>query len=161
MAEQNNKGKETALDQSMQAGYKPGARGKPVPNEIPEHVKKEMEKTREKLESFKKLILKKYPFILSIGLVPPQAAEKFDEENELTPEEKKSKPLHLIIVIPEDKFKEMNKIKLDLIKESKDMKPKIWLNLMTPVDLWNFCLDGKYDVSEAIGMSFPLYDKGY
>lgn len=152
--------KEPALDQSMQASYKPGTRGKPVPTEIPEHVKKEMEKTREKLESFKKTIIKKYPFTVSIGLVPPQAAEKFDEENELTEEEKKSKPLHLLIVIPEEKFKEINKIKAELIKESKDMKPRVWLNIMTPVDIWNFCLDGKYDISEAIGMSFPLYDKG-
>jgi len=158
--EEQEEKKEIALDQSMQAGYKPGARSKAVPNEIPENVKKEMEKTREKLESFKKTMLKKYPFILSIGLVPPQAAEKFDEENELTEEEKKSKPLHLLIVIPEDKFKEINKIKAELIKESRDMKPKVWLNIMTPVDLWNFCLDGKYDISEAIGMSFPLYDKG-
>ena len=40
------------------------------------------------------------------------------------------------------------------------MQPKLWLNLMTPVDLWNFSLDGKYDISEAIGMAFPLHDKG-
>src|SRR3989338_1788983 len=95
-----------ALDKSM-SEYKP--RDKAMPSEIPEEVKKEMEKTRAKLESFKKSIIKKYPFILSIGIIPPQAAEKFDEENELTEEEKKAKPLHLIIVIPEDKFKEINK----------------------------------------------------
>ena len=119
-----------------------------------------MEKTRAKLESFKKSVLKKYPFTLAIGIIPPQAAEKFDEENELSEEEKKAKPLHLIIVIPEEKFKEINKIKAELIKETKDMKPKLWLNIMSPVDVWNFCLDGKYDISEAIGMSFPLHDKG-
>ncbi len=146
-----------ALDKSM-SEYKP--RDKAMPSEIPEEVKKEMEKTRAKLESFKKSIIKKYPFILSIGIIPPQAAEKFDEENELTEEEKKSKPLHLIIVVPEEKFKEINKIKAELIKETKDMKPRLWLNLMTPVDIWNFCLDGKYDIAEAIGMSFPLHDKG-
>jgi len=146
-----------ALDKSM-SEYKP--RDKAMPSEIPEEVKKEMEKTRTKLESFKKSVLKKYPFTLAIGIIPPQAAEKFDEENELSEEEKKSKPLHLIIVIPEDKFKEINKIKAELLKEVKDMKPKLWLNIITPVDLWNFCLDGKYDIAEAIGMSFPLHDKG-
>jgi predicted nucleotidyltransferase len=162
MTDKNSEKKdsEQALDKSMSMSeeYKPGE--KKVPGEITDEVKKEMEKTREKLEKFKKLIIKKYPFTLSIGIIPPQAAEKFDEENELSEEEKKEKPMHLIIIVPEDNFKEMNKIKADLIKESKDLKPKIWLNLMTPVDLWGFCLDGKYDISEAIGMSFPLHDKG-
>ncbi len=159
MAEENKseKGKETALDKSMQEDYQP--KGK-ISGEIPEKVKKEMEKTREKLESFKKSIIKKYPFIISIGIVPPQAAEKFDEENELSEEDKKQKPMHLIIIIPEEKFKEISKVKSELVKEAKEMKPKLWLNIFTPVDIWNFCLDGKYDIAEAIGMSFPLYDKG-
>ncbi len=159
MPEQKNS-KEMALDKSMsmQDSYKP--RDKSIPGDISEEAKKEMEKTREKLEDFKKFVLKKYPFTIAIGIIPPQAAEKFDEENELTEEEKKDKPMHIIVIVPEDNFKEINKIKAELIKESKDMKPKIWLNLMTPVDLWNFSLDGKYDISEAIGMSFPLYDKG-
>jgi len=150
---------EKALDKSMSMpeSYKPG---KAVPGQISEDAKKEMEETREKLEKFKKAIIKKYPFTLAIGLIPPQAAEKFDEENELTEEEKKQKPMHLVIIVPEDKFKEIGKIKAELIKESKDMTPKIWLNLMTPVDLWNFALDGKYEINEAIGMAFPLYDKG-
>jgi len=148
---------EKALDKSMiTESYKPG---KAIPG-VSEEAKKEMEKTREKLEKFKKFILKKYPFTMAIGIIPPQAAEKFDEENELTEEEKKQKPMHLVVIVPEEKFKEINKIKAELIKESKDMTPRLWLNLMTPVDLWNFALDGKYDISEAIGMSFPLYDKG-
>jgi uncharacterized protein (UPF0332 family)/predicted nucleotidyltransferase len=41
------------------------------------------------------------------------------------------------------------------------MKPKVWLHIKTPVDVWNYCLDGKYDIISAIGMSFPLYDKGF
>lgn len=147
---------EKALDQSMQESYT-GKKGK-IPTDIPEEVKKEMEKTREKLESFKKVVVKKYPFTLAMGIIPPQAAEKFDEENELTPEEKKQKPMHLVIIVPEEKFKEITKIRSELIKESKDIKPRLWLNIITPVDLWNFCLDGKYDIAEAIGMSFPLYD---
>ena len=41
----------------------------------------------------------------------------------------------------------------------KDIKPKLWLNLITPVDMANYCLDSKYDIIEAISMSYPLYDK--
>jgi len=155
MTEENKKSGNKALDKNMQEEYKPSK----TPGEIPEEVKKEMEKTREKLEKFKKYILKKYPYTLAIGIIPPQAGEKFDEENELSEEERKQKPMHLIMIVPEDKYKEIGKIKLDLLKQSKDMKPKIWLNIMSPVDIWNFCLDGKYDIVEAIGMSFPLHDK--
>jgi len=128
--------------------------------DIPEEVKKEMEETRKKLDTFKKDVLKKYPFTLAIGIIPPQAAEKFDEENGLTEEEKKTKPMHIVMIIPEEKFKEIGKIKTELLKELKDMKPKLWMNILTPVDLANFCLDSKYDLIEAIGMSYPLYDKG-
>jgi hypothetical protein len=39
-------------------------------------------------------------------------------------------------------------------------KPKIWLNIITPVDLWNYCLDSKFDIVEAMGMCYPLHDKG-
>lgn len=158
MAEEKKADKPEALDSSIQGEYIP--KGKGAPSEIPEEVKKEMEKTREKLENFKKAILKRCPYTLAIGIIPPQAAEKFDEENELSEEERKQKPMHLLVIIPEEKFKEINKIKADLIKEAKDLKPKVWLNIVTPVDIWNFCLDGKYDITEAIGMAFPLFDKG-
>jgi len=121
---------------------------------------KEMQKIREKLESFKNYICSNFKFVECIGIVPPQAAEKFDEENELTPEEKKLKPMHLVVILPDDKEKEYDKIKAQLIKEIVDTKQNIWLNLLLLKDLWNLCLDSKYDIAEAIGMSFPLYDKG-
>ncbi len=159
----NNENMESkSLTENMQVDYE----GKPklpqgmAGGEIPDNVKKEMEKTREKLEKFKKSIVKKYPFTIAIGIIPPQAAEKFDEESGMSEEEKKEKPMHLVVIIPEEKFKEIGKIKAELIKETKEMKPKLWLNIITPVDLWNFGLDSKYDIVEAIGMAFPLYDKG-
>ncbi len=137
--------------------YHPGQK---LPGEIPEEVKKEMDKTKEKLDNFKKEVIKKFPFTLAMGIIPPQAADRFDEELALTPEEKKEKPMHITMVIPEENFKEINKIKGEIIKMVKGMKPVIWMNIITPVDLWNYCLDSKYDIAEAIGMSYPLYDKG-
>lgn len=158
MAEKPKDLKSSMID-SMKSSYQPGSSA-PLPNDIPEEVKKEMEKTRAKLDKFQKTIIKKYPFTLAIGIIPPQAAEKFDDENELTEEERKLKPMHLLMIIPEEHFKSIGKIKTALIEESKNMKPPIWLNIITPVDLWNYCLDSKYGIVEAIGMSFPLYDKG-
>ena len=52
---------------------------------------KEMQKIREKLEDFKKFILTKFKFVTAIGIIPPQAAQMFDDENELNDEERKEK----------------------------------------------------------------------
>lgn len=137
--------------------YQPGQK---LPGEITEEAKKEIDKTRQKLEEFKKELLKKYPFTLALGITPPQAAEKLDEEFGLTEEEKKDKPMHVIMVVPEDQFKEIPKIKVEVIKMVKEMKPKLWVTIITPVDFWNYALDSKYDLVEALGMSYPLHDKG-
>lgn len=133
---------------------------KKLPSEIPEETKKEMEKTREKLENFKKSILKKYPFTQAIGILPPEASEKFEEEEEVPEQDRKDKPVHIMMIIPEDNFKEIPKIKPEIIKMAKDIKPKLWVHIKTPVDIFNYCLDSKYDIAEAVAMSFPLHDSG-
>ena len=132
-----------------------------LPTEITEEQKKEMEKTQKELDNLKKKILKKYKFIESIGILPPQASEKIEEEERVPEEEAKKKPIHLLVIIPEDQFKNIKKIQAELIKETEGMKPNVWVHLKTPVDIWNYALDGKYDMASAIGMSFPLYDKGF
>jgi len=132
-----------------------------IPGEISEAQKEEMEKTRKELEEFKKKILNKYKFTTAIGILPPQASEKIEEEEQVPEEEGKKKPIHVLILVPEDNFKDISKIKNELVKEVKDIKPKLWVHIKTPVDVWNYCLDGKYDIVSAIAMSFPLYDKGF
>jgi len=131
-----------------------------VPNQPSAKDEKEMKKLREKLEGLKKFICIKYKFVEAIGIIPPQAAEMFDEENELSEDDKKDKPMHLVVILPEDKEKEFNEIKLEIVKKIKEEKLKIWLNLFLERDLWEICLDSKYNIIEAIGMAFPLFDKG-
>jgi len=130
------------------------------PNQPTAEQEKEMKKVRQELDSLKKWIRSKYKFTEAIGIIPPQASELFDDENELTEEEKKDKPMHLLVVLPDDKEKEYNQIKGEILKKIKESKQKIWLNLFLDKDLWEICMDSKFDVIEAIGMSFPLYDKG-
>jgi len=136
-----------------------------IPGEITEEQKEEMEKTRKELDNFKKKVLKKYPFTIALGILPPQAAEKIEEEEIQDPsqleEVKKTKPVHMIMLIPEDNYKDIPKIKADLLKEVKEMKEKTWLHIKTPVDVWNYCMDGKYDMQSAIAMSYPLHDNGF
>ena len=137
--------------------------GKSIPNApntpSPEQ-EKEMKKRREKLDSLKKSLTSKFKFIQGIGIIPPQASEIFDEENELSEEEKKKKPMHLLVVLPDKKEKEFNNVKVEIIKLVQESKENIWLNLFLERDLWEICMDSKYEVIEAIGMAFPLFDKG-
>jgi len=131
-----------------------------VPNAPTSKDEKEMEKMREKLDEFKKFILSKYKFINAIGIIPPQAAEMFDEENELKEEERKEKPMHILVVLDDDKEKEFNEVKVEILKKIKEEKLKLWLNIFLERDLWEICLDSKYEIIEAIGMAYPMHDKG-
>ena len=152
----NERNVETSLDDRKYQN--PDIRGG-VKGLTPEQ-EREMQKTREDLDELKKHILGKYKFTEGIGIIPPQAAQIFDDENELTEEERKTKPIHLVVLMPDDKEKEFNDIRKDIIKKIADTKQKIWLNLFLEKDLWEICMDSKYDIIEAVGMAFPLYDKG-
>ncbi len=123
-----------------------------------EKMKKEFDKTKKELEKLKSSILKKYPFTQVISILPPVSIKHFIEEEEVPKETEKH--IHLCIVIPEDKLKEFPKIKEEIVKQIEDLKQKIWLHLKTPVDLWELCLDSKFELIQAIAMSFPLHDTG-
>jgi len=135
-----------------------------APEEIPEKVKKEIEQLKGRLQEFKKQILKKFSFISAIGLLPPQAVKMMEEE--VSEEEKgmiskeKEKVMHIIIIIPDENEKSMHDLKIEAIKLTESVKPKIWINIMTPKELWNLGFDSKYELLEAIAMSFPLHDTG-
>ncbi|MCX6746505.1 MAG: nucleotidyltransferase domain-containing protein [Candidatus Pacearchaeota archaeon] len=126
--------------------------------ETPEKMKKELEKTKKEIEKLKSFILKKYPFTQSLSILPPMSIKSFIEEEEVPKETEKS--IHLYMVIPEDKFKEIPKIKEEVVKQIENLKQKIWLHVKTPVDLWEICLDSKFNLIGAFAMSFPLHDTG-
>ena len=133
---------------------------KDISKEIPEDVKKEIDKLREKLKEFKKVIVKKFPYVEAIEILPPQATQLIEEEEEVQKEKPDEKLVHLIMIVPDDKFKEIPKIKMEAIKIIKDLKPKVWLHVKSAAEIWELCFDGKYALIEAIAMSFPLHDKG-
>jgi len=130
-----------------------------------EDAKKELEKTKESLEKFKKELIKKHNFISVIGLLPPQANQIVEEEelNEREIEEiekKKEKLMHLMILVPDEKIKEIPKIKIEAINLVKNFKQKTWVHVKSVSELWEIFMDGKYAYGEAISMSYPLLDKG-
>lgn len=122
-----------------------------------EKIQREMDKTKKELDKFKSYVVKKYPSTLAIGILPPQSIKLFIDEEEAPKETEKL--MHLFVVMPEDKFKEFPKIKPELVKQLDSLKQKAWLHLKTPVDIWEICLDSKFELAGAIAMSFPLYDK--
>ncbi|MCX6749146.1 MAG: nucleotidyltransferase domain-containing protein [Candidatus Pacearchaeota archaeon] len=138
---------------------------KPLLPEGTEKLQKEMEKTKKEFDKIKALIVKKYPFVQAIGILAPQAIKLFVEDEigeNIPPEElqKLQKKNHLYVIIPEEKFKEIPKIKKEMIAEIDKIKKEVWLYIKTPVDIWEACLDSKFEMVSAIGMSYPLYDTG-
>ena len=131
---------------------------KPIVSENPEKIQKEMEKTKKELDKLKGFIVKKYPFTQSISVLPHQAIPRFIEEEEVPKETEKYVQLYMIV--PEEKLKTIPKIKEEVIKQIEKLKQKIWFQIKTPVDVWEMCLDSKFDLSVAVSMSYPLYDKG-
>ncbi len=151
-----------SVENTISEKYVPKSKvdGLPIINPIDKELKESINKMKEILENFQKKACEKFKFIEAISLIPNQASKKIEEEYLIQEEERKKGLIHVLIIIPEEKFKEIEKIKIDLIKISKEIDEKIWLHLLTPVDLWNLCLDSKYDIIEAMAMSFPIYDKG-
>ncbi len=126
-------------------------------------LQKSMEKTKKELNKLKIFAMKKYPFIESIGLLPPQAVKIFIEEEigENIPKEeseKLQKKIHLFIMIPDDKGKEIPKIKEEIVKQIEKEKHNVWVYVKTNSDVWEYGLDSKFDIMSAIAMSFPLQD---
>ena len=124
----------------------------------------DFDKLRDKLNSFKKALLKKFPFVRSLGLIPIKAFPLFEEEEipqEFQKEVKEKKPLHLIMIIPEEEYKNLAKIKPEVVKLAKESGEKLWVHIKTEVDLWNYGLDSKFNFVDAISACMPLHDSGF
>jgi len=127
-----------------------------------ENPEKEIGKIKGKLEDFKKKVVKKFPFTIALGVLPEDSYKLFEEDGGLLPEEVNRKPLHLMFLVPEEKFKDIpKKIKPEILKLVKESKQELWIHIKTPVDVWNYGLDSKPEFIDAIGRSMPLHDTGF
>ncbi len=123
-----------------------------------EDIKKDMDKTKKEIDKLKSFIIKKYSFTQAISILPPQSIKHFIDEEEVPKETEKH--IHLLIVIPEENMKEVVKIKTEIVKQIEELKQKIWVHIHSPSDLWELCIDSKFELVTAIAMSFPLHDTG-
>jgi len=129
-----------------------------IPKTDPEEEKKKFEKTKKELEKLKVFALKKFRYLLAVGILPPQAIQKFIDEEEAPTDSKDS--VHVAFIVPDDKIKEIPKIKKELVEEIKKSKEKVWIHVFSTAEIWEICMDQKFELSSAIAMSYPLYDKG-
>ena len=152
-----------SVEQNIAKDYssKSNIKNLPMPNQIDEAMKEKMSKAQKEIGKFKTELLKKHKFIESIGIIPSQASKKIEEEYDVPESETKKELIHILIVIPEKQFKNIRQIKLDTISISNKINNKFWIHVMTPVDFWNLGLDSKFDIMEAIAMSYPIVDNGF
>ena len=158
-----NKVNKDSVEEKLAKDYAPKSSGSnlPISNQIDEALKKKMDKAQKEIEKFKGEIIKKVKGIEAIGIIPSQVAKKIEEEYEISEVDSKKGLIHLLVLIPESHFKDLGNIKLKAIEISKKINEKLWVHVLTPVDIWNLGLDSKFDVMEAISMSFPVFDKGF
>ena len=136
----------------------------PVPSAPTSEKDKNGEKIKKELDKIKGYIVKKYPFTQAISILPPQSIKDFIEEEteNLNKEqvEKLQKKIHLNIIIPDEKEKDIPKIKKDIVEQIEKSKQEVWIYIRTPSEIWEICTDQKFELYAAIAMSFPLHDKG-
>ncbi|MFW6283427.1 MAG: hypothetical protein ACOC1P_05240, partial [Minisyncoccales bacterium] len=105
-------------------------------------MKKEFDKKRKGLDKIKNSIIKKYKFVQAVSIIPPQAVKDFIEEEfgESVAQEGKEEfeklksKHHLFVIVPEEKYKEIPKIKEEIVKIIESEKQNIWVYIKTPVD---------------------------
>ncbi len=119
------------------------------------------EAIKAQFEAFKKEVVKKYKFTVALGIVPPNALPLFDEDEQFPKEVIQQQPTMMLMVIPEDEYKNIPKIKPEVIKMLKQAEQNSWLMIKTPVDFWNYGLDSRFEFIDALSASFPLYDNGF
>ena len=132
-------------------------------NEKANEAQKNLDKRGKEINKLKNSIIKKYPFIQSIGILPSQSIKLLLEEEigDNIPQqemEKLLKKIHFYVIVPEEKLKEIPAIKTEIIKLIEKEKQNIWVHVKTPVDVWETGLNSKFEILSAIGMSFPLFD---
>ena len=159
MAEKPNKGLHDQIGSPSQ--YVPPDKIPGAMPQVPEELLKKADKLKDELEDFKKKLVKKFPFIYFLSVLPANSFKVFEEDEGLLPEEIAKKPLHIMMLVPEEQFKNIpKKIKPEVLKLAKETKQELWMHIKTEIDLWNYGLDSKYEFIDAIASSFPLYDKG-
>jgi hypothetical protein len=133
----------------LNRGMPKGVPQMPMSQQIADTAKKkEAEQLKKNMEEFSEKAREKFKFIEAIAMAPSQASKLIEDEFEINEEDVKRGLIHSMVVIPEKKYKDIAKIKLELVDIAKKINDKLWVHIFSPVDFWNFGLDSKFDVFE-------------
>ena len=160
MAKQKPTSQNKSVEQNLAKDYVPKNKPKNLPASD-QAMKKKIEKTQKEIEKFRTKFLEKLKTTQSIGIIPQQAAKKIEEEYEISEEDSKRELIHILVIIPESQYKKIGQIKIQAIQIAKEINDKFWVHVLTPIDFWNLGLDSKFEVMEAMAMSYPILDKGF
>ena len=123
----------------------------PPPVEIPDEINEQLKQLKNKLEKFKKELLKKFDkYIVGIALLPQ------DKENK--------KLINILLLVDDSDSKEITRTGLRdklfsiVDKLAKEIDPNLKPDTLLKSELIENCYDGKYELISLIGASAILYD---
>ena len=162
MTDQKPKRQSQSIEQNISTNYVPKSKlnNLPISNQPPKPTK-EQAAIQQDIQTFKTKFLEQNKKTISIGIIPQQATKKIEEEYEIPKEDVERELIHIVAIIPEGQYKNIGKIKLATIKLASSINNKLWIHILTPVDFWNLGLDSKFEIIEALSMSYPLHDKSF
>ncbi len=158
------KGKKSKKEEKGEAkqGAEEAKEAKEVPQEemnIPPEVKEKLEKIKAQIDKFTKQLLEKFDqYVMGVGLLPPKKedAQKPGAEKEI----------NVVILVDDTDRKKMTEeeLKAKLTAIIEDIAQKVDKNLKPEVvvlsELWQSCMDAKYDLLKMLAISAPVFDKG-
>lgn len=132
--------------------------------EIPEDIKEKFKELKQKLDKFKKEILKKFDkYIIGMALLPPTKQEELKELGKQE-QEKEKKAINTLILIDDTepsktpKYELKEKLTKIIEKQAKEIDKNLKPETMLLSELTESCYDAKYEVLEAIALSAPIHD---
>src|SRR3989344_5790213 len=121
------------------------------PVEIPDEINEQLKQLKNKLEKFKKELLKKFDkYIVGIALLPQ------DKENK--------KLINVLLLVDDSDSKEMirtglrDKLFSIVDKLAKEIDPNLKPDTLLKSELIENCYDGKYELTSLIGASAIIHD---
>lgn len=142
---------------------------------LPPEVEKKLKEIKDKLDKFKEKLMDKFgDYIVGIALLPPEKPQP--KEGQETPGEAPKEPpkdqakedqrINILVLVDDTTSKKMPKEELQdkfsgIVKKfAEEVDKNINPQSLLLSELWQNCLDAKYDLTKLISMSAPIFDTG-
>lgn len=146
---------------------------------LPPEVEKKLKEIKDKLDKFKEKLMDKFgDYIVGIALLPPEKAvpkegqELPEDKTKEAPKEppkdqsKEDQKINVLVLVDDTTSKKMPKEELQdkfsgIVKKfAEEVDKNINPQSLLLSELWQNCLDAKYDLTKLISMSAPIFDTG-